>query len=176
MSADIEFRRAETGDIPALKDLIFQHGVSEWNHLPPDEVNEHLDQIATGVTGAVVACIGGMIVGMVTHNVGSFYPQYELPEDRDRPHGYLAEAVVRQDQAGKGIGTELFRRAALELLSGAVISVYSKRHEQNDASRRMMEKSGFIAIDTFHDPDVRPSGTRNTTINRLRKSDLDTKK
>lgn len=67
--------------------------------------------------------------------------------------------------------TELFRRATEQLFAAGLASVYTKRHEENVPSARMMTKSGFTPVATFDDPQVRPSGTRRTTVCRRRSQD-----
>ena len=45
--------------------------------------------------------------------------------------------------------------------------MYAKRQEQNQASARMMAKCGFAVVAVFHDPEIRPHGSRRTAVCRL---------
>lgn len=159
-------REATAADIPVITDLILTHGPNPWNHLPEDEIREHVGEIATGQVEALVAELRQEIIGVVTSEVGHRYPQYQPPEEREQEHGYLAEAVVHRDHAGHGIGSKLFRAAAEKLFRRGIRQVYAKRHEENPGSAGMMRKSRFTAVDTFDDPEIRKTGSRRTTVER----------
>ena len=154
-------------DIAALQKLLLEHGQNPWNHLPHDEVLLHVGGIATGKTHAVLAQIRDAIIGVVTYEIGRRYPQYQPPERQESEHGYLAEAVVHRDHAGKGIGTQLLRAAIARLLERDIREVYAMRHADNIPSGRMMEKSGMKVVDEFDDPEIRPSGSRRTAVSRI---------
>ena len=171
----MNYRKAITSDIAGMEQLILTEGPNEWNHLPEDEVREHLRDIATGETEAVLAEMEtdvqdapshNRIVGFVSYVWGQIYPQYEPAELKDKDHGYVSEAVVHRDFAGRGIGSRLLRMSLQELAEKGFKRVYAHRHEENLASAKMMEKTGFEIVDTFYDPERRPHGSRNTTVCR----------
>lgn len=165
MREQISFRNAVISDLGDLKHLIFTHGPNEWNHLPREEVEAHLDVIITGETQAVIALDGRRLVGMVTFNIGDFYPEYESERCSGR-RGYIAEAVVHSAYAGQGIGSVLLEKAKNILHCSGVDTIYAKRHEENLASAGMMRKAGFVIVDTFPDP-IRNSGSGKTTVERF---------
>lgn len=167
MNSDIIFREASVSDIPAITQLILEHGPNPWNHLPEADVREHVAGIDAGHVAALVATLRRKLIGVVTFELGKRYAQYQPPDQREEVHGYLAEAVVHRDHAGQGIGSKLFRAAAERIFACGIRAVYAMHHEENAASAGMMRKSGFTVVDTFDDPAIRPNGSRRTTVERL---------
>ncbi len=51
----MKYRLANSGDISQMEDLILTECLNEWNHLPEDEIREHLRDIERGKTEAVLA-------------------------------------------------------------------------------------------------------------------------
>ena len=166
MTDAVAVRGSKAADIPAMLELIFTHGVNQWNFLPEAEVRMHLDGIASGKTQAVIAEFDGGLVGFVT-----FLAQHSLPGvEAVKPgslHAYVCEAVVHREHAGKGIGSQLLRAATAALMAQGFNDIYIERHEENLASAGMMRKAGFIEIDCFDDPERRASGSRRTTVCRF---------
>ena len=162
----MNYRKAVAADILEMERLIMTEGPNEWNHLPEDEVREHLRGIARGETEAVLAQEEQQIVGFVSYVWGKIYPQYEPEEFRDKDHGYIAEAVIHRNSTGRGIGSHLLAMAVDELGKKGFTRVYAHRHEENIASARMLEKAGFEAVDTFYDHERRPYGSRKTVVCR----------
>jgi len=80
---------------------------------------------------------------------------------------YLAEAVTHHDYRGENIGPDCAQMAIEDMVSQGVNRIYVIRHEENAASARLMEKTGFEVVDTFYDPVRRQTGTRRTTVCRL---------
>jgi len=156
-------------DIPAIESLILEHGPNQWNHLPEDDVRRHVASIEAGATLAVVAFSKPLqeTVGVVTYEISRRYHMYQPPRRSSADHGYIAEAVVHPDFAGRGLGTELFSAAIQDLVSKGMKEIYAMRHADNDPSRRMMDKSGMRTMAEFDDPDIRPSGSRRTTVMRF---------
>lgn len=171
MEQDFTMRQAAVADIPAITDLILIHGPNEWNHLPEEEVRKHVAMIEEGQVGALVAERRTELIGAVTYLVDCRYAHYQPEGDGQQEHGYLAEAVVHREHTGKGIGSALLRAAAEKLFARGIRSVYAKRHEENAGSAGMMRRSGFEIVDTFADPDIRPHGSRRTTVERLTKKE-----
>ena len=160
-------RVATAQDIEELQQLLLEHGPNEWNYLPHDEVCSHLSGIATNETYAVVATDEDKIIGMVSYNLGDFYPEYESEVGKTKPRGYVAEAVVHRDYSGKGIGSNLLELAKSMLRQMGVDTIYIKRHEENRGSAGMMRKAGFEIVDVFADS-IRTSGSGRTAVERFR--------
>ncbi len=160
----LQLRPAVPDDIPALQSLILDHGANEWNHLPEEEVKAHLAAIADSSVRGVVAQEAGEVVGVMTYEMGIFYPEYE--PSPDTIHGYVAEGVVHRDLVGRGIGVQLMEEVIRILAGEGIRHIYAKRHEENPFSKRLLEKTGFEEVATFDDPLIRPTGTRRTTVCR----------
>lgn len=160
-------REATPLDMPAVTELVLVHGQNEWNYLPEDEVHRHVDGLDSGKTHAVVAETDSGLVGVVTYEIGQFYPQYQPAGKKRINHGYIAEAAVHKSFVGQGIGTTLCGRAIQLLIDNhGVKEVYAMRHADNISSGTMMDKSSMEVIDEFDDPDRRPSGSRRTVVTR----------
>ena len=168
-SYDMKYRKARPSDVEAMQRLLLTEGKNDYNYLPETEVKKHLEGIASGETEAVLAEIDGKLAGFVSYTWGKHYPQYEPPDARNRDHGYIAEAVVSENLRGKGIGTMLLGMARDELLKKGFSRIYLKRHAENKASARIMEKAGFVEVETFLDPAIRTYGSRKTTVCRFAK-------
>jgi len=150
--------------LPALHDLIFDHGANIWNYLPEDGIGEHLDDIARGRAYGVLALEQGQLIGAVTFGLSTDFDHYRPPQARGTPQGYVSEAVVRRDRTGQGLGTRLLRQALVELGKLGAERVFIDRHEENLASAGMMRAAGFVEIDTYADPRRRPHGSGRTTV------------
>ncbi len=173
-SLQIDYRLAGLEDIHNIKDLIFTHGPNQWNYLPREETEAHIEDIACGKTLAIVAFDGTNIIGVVTFIIGNlgsfslgknFLPVHTKDLDEKRL-GYIAEAVVHSSHWGKGIGAALLEGAKHELHKRGVKVIYLKRHEENAASAGIMRKAGFIEILVFDNPEIRTSGSRRTSVSR----------
>ena len=81
-------------------------------------------------------------------------------------HGYVSEAVVHRDYAGKGLGSHLLKAALEDLRAQGMQEVYIDRHEENLASAGMMRKSGFQEVETYANPQRRTTGSGRTTVCR----------
>ena len=162
----MQYRKALAANIDEMTTLLLTEGPNQWNYLPEDEVREHLHGIANGTTHAFL-CQDGPIVGFVSYNIGVIWPKYEPEELKQTPHGYLAEAVTHHDYRGENIGPDCAQMAIEDMVSQGVNRIYVIRHEENAASARLMEKTGFEVVDTFYDPVRRQTGTRRTTVCRL---------
>ena len=155
---------ASAQDLPALHDLIFDHGANIWNYLPEDGIREHLEDIAQGRAHGVLALEAGQWIGAVTFGLSTDFDAYLPPQQRGTPQGYVSEAVVRRDRVGQGLGTWLLRQAldALGRLGAEV--VFIDRHEENLASAGMMRAAGLVELETYADPRRRPHGSGRTTV------------
>jgi L-amino acid N-acyltransferase YncA len=163
----LNYRKAEPGDIQEMQDLLLTEGKNPYNYLPEDGVREHLQAIAAGKTEAILAVSGGRMVGFVSYVWGRVYPQYEPLENREKDHGYIAEAVVAGRWRGEGVGTRLVQLAKEELTKKGFHTIYAMRHAENRASARMLEKANFEEVATFPDPERRHFGSRKTTVCRF---------
>lgn len=162
----IVYRDAGPADVAALRELIFTHGPNPWNYLPEEGVSRHLDEIASGRAGAVVACGEEEVIGFVSFVRGQIFPQYEPEATKGRDHGYIVEGVVHKEYAGRGIGTRLLEEAKRRLRELGLTTVYADRHEENLASAGIMRKAGFTIVDTFPEHHRRPHGSRRTSVGR----------
>ncbi len=153
--------------VAALAELIQTHGPNVWNWLPEDGVREHLREIEQGLAHALLAVNEGVLLGAVTFCRTQGFQRYQSPERRGSEQGYVCEAVVRRDQAGRGLGAQLLRSAVATMQAWGLHEVYIDRHEENAASAGMMRKAGFVEIDTFAEPSRRPHGSGRTTVCRL---------
>ncbi len=157
-------RLATADDIPALCDLILAHGPNPWNHLPPDEVRAHLRGIADASVGAILAEGEGSLAGFVSFYLSQDIQVHQQAGRQDQLQGYVCEAVVHRDLAGRGLGTRLLLAAMEKLAALGTVDIYIQRHEENLASAGMMRKAGFREVSTFDDPARRPNGSRRTTL------------
>jgi len=160
-------REATAADIPAMLDFIYEHGTNHWNFLPKDDVAAHFAAIDGGKTQALIAETNGALSGFVTYMSARSMARYQSRERIGYPHGYVCEAVVHRDLAGKGLGSRLLREAVQRLAAQGLKEIYIERHEENLPSAGMMRKAGFVEIHTVDDPERRASGSRRTTVCRL---------
>lgn len=150
--------------LPALQALIFDHGANVWNYLPEDGIRAHIEDIAHGRAQGVLALQDGQILGAVTFGLSTDFDHYLPAPLRGTPQGYVSEAVVRRDQAGRGLGTRLLQEALASLAAMGVHMVFIDRHEENLASAGMMRRAGFIEVQTYPDPRRRSHGSGRTTV------------
>lgn len=167
MEGKFVVRHAEAADIPAMSAFIFEHGANQWNYLPEADVAAHLAAIAEGKAQAVLAEADGALAGFVTFMSARTMVRYQSMDRVGYPHGYVCEAVVHRECAGKGLGSRLLRAAVEELCRQGFKEIYIERHEENMASAGMMRKAGFVEVATFDDPERRASGSRRTTVCRI---------
>ena len=169
MSEAFRARAAQPQDIPAMAAFIFEHGPNPWNYLPQDAVLAHLHGIAEGSVRAVLLeREGGELAGFVTFLASSNFERYQAKERRDLPMGYVGEAVVHRELAGRGLGSRLLGEAVQRLGELGIHDIYIERHEENAGSAGMMRKAGFVEVETFADPQRRAVGSRRTTLCYLR--------
>ncbi|MFM6992877.1 MAG: N-acetyltransferase family protein [Rhodoferax sp.] len=150
--------------LPALQALIVDHGANVWNYLPEDGIRAHIDDIAHGRAHGVLALDDGQILGAVTFGLSSGFDRYLHAPLQGRLQGYVNEAVVRRDQAGRGLGTRLLKEALATLATMGVQTVFIDRHEENRASAGMMRRAGFVEVETYPDPRRRTHGSGRTTV------------
>lgn len=162
------FVQAQAVHMPALEAFIFDHGANPWNWLPVDGIREHLQDIASGLAQGLLAFDGDTLAGAVTYCRTHDYAKYQSAELTGSEHGYISEAVVHRDYAGKGLGARLLSGAVDDLRAQGMREVYIDRHEENLASAGMMRKCGFVVIDTYVDTRRNRTGSGRTTVCCLR--------
>lgn len=156
-----------TGEhLPALQAFILDHGANKWNWLPEDGIAQHMRDIATGQVQGLLATQGAELLGAITFCTTHAFSPYQPADRKNAPHGYVCEVVVRRDQAGRGLGTQLLEQALAALRAHGLQEIYIDRHEENAASAGMMRKAGFVEIATFAEPARRPHGSGRTTVCR----------
>ena len=146
-------------DKAQMERLILSEGKHPYNWIPEKRIKKHLQEVADGKAGAVVAVTDGELIGFATYEWGNVKPRFSK-----EPHGYIAEVVVSAMFRGRGLGSRLVKRAMCELAKRGFSTVLIARHEGNTASARMMEKAGFKELCTFYDPKIRKVGSRKTTV------------
>lgn len=170
--SELIIRQAVAEDIEALCVLILEHGPNPWNHLPEVEVRQHLQDIETNATLAVLAEEQEQLLGFVSYRLTQDFAAHQPAARAGQLHGYICEAVVHRDCAGRGLGAHLLTEAVQDLWRRDVCDVYIDRHEENAASAGMMRKAGFSELLTYADPARRPNGSRRSTLCCLRCGDL----
>jgi len=161
---DATVLEASGAHLPALEAFILDHGANLWNYLPEEGIRAHIDDLAHGRAYGVLALQDGQILGAVTYSLSTGFERYLQPPLRGTAQGYVNEAVVRRDQAGRGWGTRLLQQALASLAAMGVQKVFIDRHEENLASAAMMRRAGFVTLQTYADPNRRPHGSRRTTV------------
>jgi RimJ/RimL family protein N-acetyltransferase len=159
-------RDATPKDVDEIRKLVLDNGSTPWNVFPREDLEKHLVNIVSGTAQALLAFDGNKLVGMVSFTMGSFYFEYEPVTSKQKPTGYIVEALIHPDFAKRGIGTRLLERAIVVLTGNGVSRIYAKHHEENRASEALMRKTGFQLIDVFPDP-RRTSGSCRTAIERF---------
>jgi ribosomal protein S18 acetylase RimI-like enzyme len=162
----ITFAAAQAEQLADLQSLIREHGANAWNWLPEDGIVQHMQDIAAARAQAVLALDGAELLGAVTFCSSHGFARYQSAARQDALHGYICEAVVRRDQAGRGLGAKLLELAVARLKAQGLQEIYIDRHEENLASAGMMRKAGFVELETFVEPERRPHGSGRTTVCR----------
>jgi ribosomal protein S18 acetylase RimI-like enzyme len=167
----IMYRQAFLEELPDLKNLLWDQGPNEWNYLTEEGVDAELALIEQGNAIAMAAVESDylhsdkdQIIGFAILMDGVVSPDYLTKYYTLNELCYIGDVVVSQAYSGQGIATKLLELCIKEAKDQRVQAVLIERHEENLASAGMMRKAGFQVIDTFHDPNKRSSGSRNTAI------------
>ena len=170
---ELKITSACSDDIKNITHFILKYGPNMWNYLPEESVRNHVSKISTKETHAVIAKTNNILIGVITFEIGIFYPQYQKEHEKTKEHGYISEAVVHSEYRGKGIGPILLRQA-ISILKSIQIpmhmpihTIYAMRHVDNIPSYKMMTKCDMELIDDFDDFEVRTSGSRKTAIHQI---------
>ncbi len=153
-------------DVDTLHQFFMNHGVNEWNYLPPHELRAHLELTHLDKVRLVAAFQSGNLVGIATYEVGDFYPHLRDDSKRAQPAGYVSEVTIHRDHQCQGLGAKFLFYIAEILREEGVREVFAKRHEENLGSAGIMKKVGFKIRDVFEDP-IRTSGSRRTVVEQL---------
>ena len=158
------YRKALTKEFDLLKSFIFKHGPNPWNYLPKDGVDKTFSLLANNHGEALVVCEDESIIGLAIFFYPSALPKNFQQYAQSKPAIYVAEVVVHNDYAGRGIGSQLLSEIIARAPDHGARKVLLDRHEENAPSAGMMRKAGFEEICTFSDLDRRHSGSRKTTV------------
>ncbi|MBJ7556238.1 GNAT family N-acetyltransferase [Marinomonas spartinae] len=162
----IVYRQAAVAELSALKTLLWDQGPNVWNYLTEEGVEAEFKLIEEGSAMAMVAedADNKQIIGFAVLIDGSVSPAYLTQYFDLHALCFIGDVVVSQAYSGQGIATKLLELCLEQAKKKPVQVVLIERHEENLASAGMMRKAGFQVIDTFHDPEKRSSGSRNTAI------------
>ena len=86
---NILIRNATFDDIHEIRQLVLDHGNTQWHYFPKDALEEHLKKIASGADSAVIASYKNILVGMVSFSIGAYYLEYEPISLKQKPTGYI---------------------------------------------------------------------------------------
>ena len=154
-------------DVTAIKQLVLEHGTTQWSSFPEADLENHLKKIAAGTDHAFLAFFGDALVGLVSYTAGDFGQKFEPAADTQELAGYIIEILVHPEYIRRGIATRLLSFSLNALTNAGVCSIYAKRHEQNKASEALLRNNGFQKIDVYSDAH-RTTGTGRTVIERLK--------
>lgn len=161
----LEFRTATSSDSEALTAFIFEHGVNEWNFLPTEGVAEEVADIGRGKAVGIVVEMKEQLVGLaISYPKFVRFPDYLPNGIADSEAGYIGDVVVDNSMVGQGIGTKLLEKSKSALINAGCTFIFIDCHEENLASRGMMQKAGFYEVAVYLDPKRRSSGSRKTWI------------
>ena len=163
------FRQAALEELADVKKLLWDQGPNEWNYLTEEGVDAEFSLIEQGSAAAMVAvdslgADSSQIIGFAVLIDGAVSPDYLTKYSAHNELCYIGDVVVSQAYSGQGIATKLLECCIEKSKEKRASVILIERHEENLASAGMMRKAGFQVIDTFHDPDKRSSGSRNTAI------------
>lgn len=161
-------RPGDTSDVQDVEKLFSSHYPSNLTSKDPgsaDRLRKELEGIQGGSTILVVALQSEVIIGAALAVTNRNLSRYE--PDSCRPIGYLSKSVVHTDCRRRGIGGALVAARIAELKKRGVDVIYSSHHADNIGSAKALDAHGFEYVETYHDPEKRPTGTRMTSVRRL---------
>ncbi len=167
---EIHLRKLNDKDYKEMRSLILKEGPNIWNYITEDSIDHQLRLIQQNKASAVVA-EDPEILGFAILIFRTACPQMLKKYDDLNDIAYIGDVIVHGAHSGKGVGSKLLQESVAEARKRNINRVYIDRHEENLASAGMMRKAGFKMIETFHDPDKRPAGSRNTTVLRWETAD-----
>ncbi len=159
----IHSRQLDETDLQAMRELLLKEGPNEWNYITDESIDHQFQLIKQGKALAVIAeetSIVGFAVLIIKEASPSKLSKYSVLLDI----AYINDVVVASSQSGKGLGSQLLKESIKLAGNEKCTNVYIERHEENLASAGMMRKAGFELVETFHDPNKRTTGSRNTSV------------
>ena len=159
----IQTRYLEESDFKIMKKILFSEGTNDWNYITEDSINSQFQLIRQHKALAVLA-ENKFIAGFAILILKNACPLRLSKYSNLTTIAYIDDVVVSADQCSKGIGSMLLQKAVELARKEKCREVYIERHEENMASAGMMRKAGFELIETFHDPNKRTTGSKNTSV------------
>ncbi len=159
----IHSRQLDETDLQAMRELLLKEGPNEWNYITDESIDHQFQLINQGKALAVIAeetSIVGFAVLIIKEASPSKLSKYSVLLDV----AYINDVVVASSQSGKGLGSQLLKESIKLARNEKCTNVYIEHHEENLASAGMMRKAGFELVETFHDPNKRTTGSRNTSV------------
>ncbi|MEN6670286.1 GNAT family N-acetyltransferase [Psychrobacter sp. B38] len=160
----VEYRKAAIEEIEDLKALLWKFGPNEWNYLTPEGVNDEFALVENGGAQVIVATHDLIIVGLAVLIDGLNSPKYLEKYGSLEDIQFIGDVVVSSLYSGQGIATRLLKECLLDAKRKKADAVLVERHEENLGSAGMMRKAGFKIIDTYHDPQKRTVGSKNSVV------------
>ena len=150
-------------DFKQMREVLLRDGPNEWNYITNESIDLQFQLIREGKALAVLAEeneIAGFAVLILKEACPSKLRKYSDLSTL----AYINDVVVSMNHSGKGIGSTLLKEAVKYARKEQCEKIYIERHEENLASAGMMRKADFQLIDTFHDPKIRTSGSKKTSV------------
>ena len=156
---------ADLAEVERLFSRYYPHDLTSKDSGNAERLRNELNGVRDGSTILVVAIDATTIVGAALAVTDRDLSQFEPMNARKT--GYLSKSVVHPDHRCRGIGRGLVaaRLAALKRLGINV--VYSSHHADNISSARALDANGFEYVETYYDPEKRPTGSKMTSVRRL---------
>jgi L-amino acid N-acyltransferase YncA len=163
-----EVRAGTKSDLAAVAALFAAHYA--WDLTSRDagqaeRLQKELAGVACGGTLLAVAEARGEIIGAALAVLDRDFAKYEPVPGRKT--GYLSKNVVHEDFRGLGVGKMLVGARLQALRALGVQVVYSSHHADNVGSAKALDAFGFEYVESYFDPEKRPTGSQRTTVRRV---------
>lgn len=163
----VHSRKLVQKDFEYIRRLLLVDGTNKWNYITEEGIKLQFTLIKDGRASAILL-ENNTIQGVSVLIYRLAYPS-KLKKYTDISEiAYNGDVVVSRTHTGKGLGSKLLGQSILHARQQQISTVYIERHEENLASAGMMKRAGFEVVETFHDPDKRTAGTRNTKVLAIR--------
>ena len=156
-------RAISDGDVGNLKHLFYEHGINDWNSFDECSIDEQISLVKEG-SADIVFLEDASILGVAFLIYGTSCPDKLKKYYALEKICFIKDVVVSSELHGQGFGTRLVEFCLTLAAKENYEKMFIERHEENIASKKMMEKSGFQVVDRFYDPDKRRVGTRKTVV------------
>lgn len=163
-----EVRLGTHHDLEAVSALFAVHYASDLTSRDAESANrlrKELAGVESGSTVLAVAEARGKIIGAALAVLDRDFSKYEPAPGRKT--GYLSKNVVHEDSRGLGVGKLLVGARLQELRKLGVQVVYSSHHADNVGSAKALDAFGFEYVESYFDPEKRPTGSQRTTVRRV---------